>query len=283
MNTIVIYNSRSGSALPKTVLKKKFEEADIEVIDMIDATSDLKTKLQPYLGKNTVIAAYGGDGTLSSVAACLCNTPAVFAPLPGGTLNHFTKDLRIPQNLDEAIMNLKSGTIKKIDAASVNGIIFLNNSSIGFYPRSLREREKLQKKSKSKWFAATLSTLWAFMRYRLYAVTIKGDTFKSPLIFVGNNDYKLEEQIIGDRDKIDSGIISVYAVTAPTKFEFFTMLLRTIFRKKDDGNLIKVWRTSHLTIHTKKKHVRISRDGEQDIVNSPIEYKIIKEGLNIIS
>lgn len=64
--------------------------------------------------------------------------------LPVGTLNHFAKDLRLPLDLPHAVQIIAGGHHRKVDAAEVNGRLFVNNSSIGLYPNLVSERERLQ-------------------------------------------------------------------------------------------------------------------------------------------
>src|ERR1700682_4907124 len=48
------------------------------------------------------IVAAGGDGTVSTVASAIVDSPSALGVLPLVTLNHFARDLRIPPGLEEA-------------------------------------------------------------------------------------------------------------------------------------------------------------------------------------
>ena len=121
--------------------------------------------------KPQLIVAGGGDGTLNAVASALVGSDIAFGILPLGTLNHFAKDLHIPLDLDQATQNIVAGHTISVDVGEVNDRIFLNNSSLGIYPRIVLDREKGQKQwGLGKWPAfvwATLTTL------RLYPFTLK--------------------------------------------------------------------------------------------------------------
>ena len=88
----------------------------------------------------TIVAA-GGDGTVSAIAAQLAGTRKRMGVLPLGTLNHFAKDLGIPLELEEAIRTVVNGHTRAVDVAEVNGRVFINNSSLGLYPRIVMHRE----------------------------------------------------------------------------------------------------------------------------------------------
>ena len=89
-----------------------------------------------------VVVAAGGDGTISSVAAALIDTPVPLGILPVGTLNHFAKDLGLPLDLAGAVRTIMEGQRRRVDVGEVNGRIFVNNSSIGMYPVMVRDRDE---------------------------------------------------------------------------------------------------------------------------------------------
>src|SRR5205823_6222409 len=101
--------------------------------------------------------AAGGDGTINAVAAQTRKTAKPLGILPLGTLNHFSKDLRIPRNVPDAVDVIAEKHVAEVDIGEVNGRVFLNNSSIGLYPRMVRIREHQQQRlGRGKWSAAFL-------------------------------------------------------------------------------------------------------------------------------
>lgn len=280
---VVVYNPRSGSALKAHELRAEIESTGISVEKMLQVSVNLDRDLLPYLDQtDIIIAGYGGDGTLSRIANILCSKIAVFAPLPGGTLNHFTKDLDIPQELSAALKNLRTAAPKKIDVARVNGRVFINNSSIGLYPSTLRRRDRIRKKFYSKWLSAAIAGFQALVRYKTYAVEIDGETFVTPFVFVGNNDYRLENNLIGRRDKLNHGLLSIYAVKAQSRYSLFKALVRTMSGKASGSHEVKIWKVPSMTIRTKKASVRLSRDGEYERYTPPLRYEIAAKALTVI-
>ena len=90
-------------------------------------------------GAPAVVAA-GGDGTINAVASALVGSDTPLGVLPVGTLNHFAKDLGLPLGLEEAVAVIVVGKAVAVDVGEVNGRIFLNNSSLGVYPRIVELR-----------------------------------------------------------------------------------------------------------------------------------------------
>jgi hypothetical protein len=67
------------------------------------------------------VAAGGGDGTVNAVAGKLVGTDTALGVLLMGTLNHFAKDVGIPQNLEAAVRNIFTGHVVNVDVGEVNG------------------------------------------------------------------------------------------------------------------------------------------------------------------
>ena len=57
------------------------------------------------------IVVGGGDGSVSAVAGVLAGTSVPLGVLPLGTLNHFAKDLGIPNDIDGAVGVIASGNM----------------------------------------------------------------------------------------------------------------------------------------------------------------------------
>lgn len=280
MNIVVVYNPKSGSALSARDLRAKFAHSGIDIDSLIPINDTFAKKLTPFIKKQATIAVIGGDGTLSSVAGLLAGTKAVFAPLPGGTLNHFTKDLGVPQNIDEAIAHLAKTKVQTVDVATVNGIVFINNSSVGLYPASLHLRSKLERRI-GKWPAALLSGAKAFVRFRTYKVTINGKTYNTPFVFIGNNQYKINKAGGPERTAINKGELSLFVAHTTSRVAFVKSMLYAGLGKARQLNEFEARTGSSFTFEMNKKHVSVSRDGEVNHLHTPLKYAIRVKALKI--
>ena len=147
----------------------------------------------------------GGDGSVSAAAGELAGTRTQLGILPLGTLNHFARDLGIPPKLDEAAALIAAGTIREVDVAEVNGRTFINNSAIGLYPLMVIDRDLQQQRlGRSKRLAMLVAgarTLARFHHHRL-TLTVNDEEARvdTPLLFVGNNDYRIDLGAPGHRE-----------------------------------------------------------------------------------
>ncbi len=83
-------------------------------------------------GKNAIIYACGGDGTVNEVANGIIGTDAVLSVIPAGTGNDFVKSLNEKKDPLSIIENILYYKINKIDSATLDGRTFVNISSLGF-------------------------------------------------------------------------------------------------------------------------------------------------------
>ncbi|HEU4713272.1 MAG TPA: diacylglycerol kinase family protein [Pyrinomonadaceae bacterium] len=238
--------------------------------------------LEPY----KVVVAAGGDGTINSVAAAIIDSDKILGVLPLGTLNHFAKDLGIPIDLQQAARNIIAGRTIDIDAAEVNNRIFLNNSSLGLYPMIVREREKRQRLGFRKWPAFVWATLQSLRRNPFLDVRLRvnGELIDrtTPFVFVGNNEYAMDLLNIGARERLDRGELSIYITHGTSRLKLIALALRAVIgRLRNDKDFLAL-RSDEVTIHTARKRVRVAFDGEIEVMEAPLHYRIRSRALRVI-
>lgn len=283
MKVVVVHNADSGSALPIDEIRTECDAAGIEVTDAVAISRDLASDLRPHVAEGRNIMAIGGDGTVSAVAGLVAHTDATLVPIPGGTLNNFTKDLGVPQDIDEALVRAASTSPRQVDIASVNDVYFVNNSSIGLYSTTLRERETLESLH-GKWSAAAIATAKAFWRFKSYRVEAEGMEFTTPIIFVGNNRYPVDGFDDGfRRERIDEGTLSVFVVASKRRWSMFKLGLHMVFvRSLKHARDFEDHYGSEFTIVTRRTLVSVSHDGELTSIKSPLRYRIHPGALRVI-
>lgn len=279
MKVVLVYNAGAGSYSSAQDLKKAFTDSSIEIIDLIKIESGFEASLKHHIKKGEIIAVVGGDGSISAVAGLLKDTKATLMPLPGGTLNHFTKDLGIPQSLPDALAYFRSAKKVKVDTGQVGSETFINNSSIGIYSDSLLDRDK-HEKNIGKWPSMVLSIFTSLFRFRTYSVEFGGKKYSTPLVFIGNNTYTLKG-LTFQRSKLHEGTLSVYMVIGTSRLNLFWAIVHLIAGRKNVYKKLKSFSTKSLVIRTRKS-VRVSKDGEHQKMTSPLHYKINESSLFIL-
>ncbi|HQZ97530.1 MAG TPA: diacylglycerol kinase family protein [Pyrinomonadaceae bacterium] len=233
-----------------------------------------------------IIVAGGGDGTISSVAAIVSKANKTFGVLPLGTLNNFSKDLQIPQDITEAVRMIADGNVAEIDLAELNGRIFINNSSIGLYPHIVKDREKQQERlGYGKWRAA----FWAALKiFRLspflkVGIVVDGKFFlrKTPFVFIGNNQYEMDLYNIGRRPALDQGKLSIYFLHRGGRFGVIRLLFRTVTGRVKQWKDFEEVLAEDVSIQTRRKRIHVAFDGEVSVAKTPLRYTILPKAVRV--
>jgi YegS/Rv2252/BmrU family lipid kinase len=237
-------------------------------------------------GDSPVVVAGGGDGSIGSVASVLAGSDKALGVLPLGTLNHFAKDLGIPLALDEAAKAVIEGRTARIDIAEVNGRLFVNNSSIGLYPRIVRRREERREKlGWGKWPAFVWATIHTMHRHRPLDLTLSVDgreiRRRTPFVFVGNNFYEMEGFNVGTRERLDRGELSVYLAPNARPLDLLVLALRSLFGMLRNDSRFEVLRSTGLRIETRGDRLRVATDGELTVVPTPLSYRVRPGALRV--
>lgn len=281
MKLVVVYNKKSGSGFGKSELNRMMHAATIEVEDWIPISQQMERHLKPHIIAGMTIAVVGGDGTQRAVASLLVGTKATMAPLPGGTLNHFTKDLGVPQDMNDAIGCLSKLKPKQIDTAVVNDETFINNSSIGLYPHSLLEREKTEK-FLGKCPAAMRAGVRTLVRFRRYRLTINGQSLRTPFVFVGNNHYEFESSLLAERTSLVKGHLTLFVLRSKSRISMARAALFDRLDTKKRTDEFTIDHPSKLTIESEWPLLAISLDGEVMRLETPLRYEIKSKSLKVL-
>lgn len=231
----------------------------------------------------------GGDGTISAAASALAGTPTKLGILALGTLNHFARDLGIPTDLEDAAKLLASGSDRYVDIGEMNDEVFINNSAIGLYPLMVLDRDLQQKRlgrsKRAAMIVASLRTLGRFNHHRL-TLTVNDEQkgrIDTPLLFVGNNDYRIDIGAPGQREKLDGGQLCVFVMRKKSRFGFLGASLRAFFGRSRADDMVRLEGVERLRVSAPRPQLAVSLDGEVVRAAPPLEYRIRKKALRVIA
>ena len=285
-----ILNSSAGAgrvAEAREHLARVFAENKVVANILVASGSDIDRQARLAVQqKSQMVVAGGGDGTVNTVAAALLGTQINMGVMPLGTLNHFAHDLHIPADLGEAAKTLVTGSVAAVDVAEVNGRIFVNNSSLGIYPRIVRERVQKQHLGYTKWIAFAQAVVWVLWRHSLLHVRLEADekdlVRDTPFVFVGNNEYLMEGLKIGERKALNAGHLCVYTAQRVGRAGLLRLAFLALMGRLAEAGELDVLHTKEIWIKTRKRRIHVSRDGEVNVTETPLHYRIRPGALRVI-
>ena len=232
------------------------------------------------------IVAAGGDGTINAVAATLVGTGTVLGILPLGTFNHFAKDLGIPLDLSGAVRTVLAGGVRAVDVGEVNGQVFLNNSSLGFYPRMVRLRVTEQRRGHARFVSLALAALTCLrhpssllIRLRVDGVEVR--VRRTALLFVGNNRYAIAGSRIGGRVRIDSGRLWLCATPDVSCRRLAGLMMRALAGRLHPADL-EAEDAREILVETRRRKLNVAWDGEVTSMTTPLRYTIHPGALRVL-
>jgi diacylglycerol kinase family enzyme len=300
LRVAVVMNVGSGSVGNDTSQRiiELFARAGVEAQLVPTPANDLAAAARAAIASPTVgaVIAAGGDGTISAVAGVLAGGPVPLGVLPVGTLNHFAKDINLPTDLAAAVeanaRALREGRVASVDVGRVNGRTFINNSSIGFYPRVVRRRNKLRERLfRNKWVATLFALYTSVRRYPELDVSLRLGTGESaavvhrctPFVFVGNNRYALHLFALGGRTRLDAGELSVYVAHRPGRFGTVKLILLALFRRLKQARDFNAFLLKEVVVDTPKRRLPVALDGEVVYLRPPLKYEVVPGCLKVLA
>ena len=288
----VLINCNAGTAGDDKIgekvadaFKKAGIDAEVELVE--GGKCEVRCRAIVERGDPLVIVG-GGDGTISAAASALAGTETTLGILPLGTLNHFARDLGIPLAIDETAALIARRTERPVDVAEMNGRLFINNSAVGLYPLMVIDRDLQRvRRGRSKKLAMILASLRTLARFNHQRLTLTVNEQKArvdtPLLFVGNNEYRTDIGAPGQRESIEGGVLSVYVMRKKTRRGLIAASIRALFNRSRPDDMVRIEDVERLRVSSRKTHLAVSLDGEVVRAATPLDYKIRKKALRVIA
>ena len=154
----------------------------------------------------------GGDGSQALVASVASRHDVPHVCIPAGTRNHFALDLGLDRDdVVGALDAFGEAVERRIDLATVNGTVFVNNASMGIYAKIVQSPE--YRDAKLRTAAAMLPDMLGSGAepFDLRFAGPDGEEVPTAhVILVSNDPYELDHlDGRGSRPRLDSGTLGI--------------------------------------------------------------------------
>jgi diacylglycerol kinase family enzyme len=109
------------------------------------------------------------------------------------------------------------------------------------------------------------------------------DRVDTPLLFVGNNDYRIDIGAPGQRESLEDGKLSAYVMRKKTRRGFIVASLRALFNRTRPDDMEKLDNVARLRVGSGRRHLPVALDGEVVSAQPPLAYAIRKRALRVIA
>lgn len=249
--------------------------------------SEIKEALTAARETSDAVLAGGGDGTISTAATIFAGHKTALGILPLGTMNLFARALGIPLKLEEAVAALVTGDKRHIDVGEVNGEIFVHHVTLGLHPRIVAGRERERYRSRLGKKLAGLRIWWKLVRraprMRL-KLTVDSDrvSLKTTSLIIANNPFIEKFGGLPHSEVPDRGKLAVYAAQTRDWKELLAMSAEASLGKWESNSKLDFLEGRDIAIHSERRKLRASIDGELAYLRAPIRAKILPGSLWVL-
>jgi diacylglycerol kinase family enzyme len=256
----LIVNPRSGSAQPSPDELAERARADGISVHLVQPGEDIAALAREADAPALGIA--GGDGSLAAVAEVALERGLPFVCVPFGTRNHFARDLGLDREDPVAALAAFDGVERTIDVGRVNDRLFLNNVSLGMYARLVHVRERHRRRRN---VAARLRAVLIALRHRSpTGLLVDGELVGARVLLVSNNAYELDLLSVGERERLDEGLLHLYAGSG---------IVRSNWTERSGERFV---------VDVAAGHLAAALDGEPENLETPLEFRIEPRALRVL-
>jgi diacylglycerol kinase family enzyme len=280
---VLLYNPKSGGGKANPQFVAAAEVRGIRAVDLTQH-GDLVQLAHDVIAEGAdVIGVAGGDGSQALVAGVAAAHDVPFVCIPAGTRNHFALDLGVDrQDVVGALDAFAGGFERRVDLATVNGRVFVNNVSLGLYARIVQSDEYRDAKVGT---AARMLPDLLGNDYDPFDFQVHGpsgvDAAHPDLVLVSNNVYKLSGiGGFGTRARLDEGVLGVIVIDVHDARDLTELVALESAGRGPSFRGWHEWSDRSIEVDSSQA-VEAGIDGEAVTLDAPVRFESLPGALRV--
>ncbi|MGH2946887.1 MAG: bifunctional phosphatase PAP2/diacylglycerol kinase family protein, partial [Solirubrobacteraceae bacterium] len=226
----------------------------------LGAGDQLRRALEQLATTCEVVGICGGDGSAAAAAQVALDRSRPMLLIPGGTLNHLARDLRV-NTADDATAALARGEAVGVDVGCIDGRLFLNSAGFGAYPDMLDARRGLEHRL-GRWPAQLAALIQTLLRAEPLELTVDDRRRLVWMGFVGNCRHEPAGLGPSWRPRLDDGCFDVRLLLAESRYSRQRLMSAILTGRLTSARDYLQFQARELRIESNRPHLRLARDGE---------------------
>jgi undecaprenyl-diphosphatase len=277
---VLVINPASGSGTGARVIDEVRGALPRTEIVEVGHGDDITEALRSAAGRAEVLAVGGGDGTVSAAAGVALETKLPLAVFPGGTFNHFAKDIGC-ETVGRTVEAIRKGDVSCVDVLRLNETeTVINTASIGDYPAFVRTREKLEHKI-GKPLAGAYAMFHTIRRYRPIRIKYDNKTLQTSLFFLGNSVYLPAGFAPSRRTRMDDGLMDVRILESGRRFSTLRILVSLALGRLERSPLYHELRVPEFSFTSVDGPTPLAHDGEVELELTEATFTVLYRALPV--
>jgi diacylglycerol kinase family enzyme len=230
-----------------------------------------------------VIGMAGGDGSQALVASIAMQYDVAHVCIPAGTRNNFARELGLDR--DDAVAALDAftdGVERRVDLASVNEHVYVNNASLGLYAHVVQS--DAYRNAKFRTWRRLLPELLGPDRKSI-DLQFEGPDGKdwrdAALVMVSNNPYQVRRLGgAGTRQRLDGGRLGILAARIRRGSDVAMLATLGTAGQWKRFRGLRQWSASQFEIRSDGP-IAVGLDGEAFVMTSPLRFVSLPGALRV--
>jgi diacylglycerol kinase family enzyme/membrane-associated phospholipid phosphatase len=258
---VLVVNPASGGGTGARVLNEVRESLpEAEIVELRE-DDDAEKVLREAAQRAEVLAVAGGDGTVACAAGVALEAGIPLAVFPGGTFNHFAKDIGC-DSVSKTVDTLRRGSVACVDVVCLNeGGMVINTASIGAYPAFVKTREKLEHRI-GKPLAGLYAMLHTLRNDEPVRIAYDNKMVQTSLFFIGNSTYLPSGFAPSRRTRMDDGLLDVRILETGRRLSRVRILAALVLGRLERSPLYHELRVPEFTFRAVDGPTLLAHDGE---------------------
>lgn len=258
---VLVINPASASGTGARVIDEVRSALPAAEVVELGEDDDIVAALTDAAKRAEVLAVGGGDGTVSCAAGIAVAHGVPLAVFPGGTFNHFAKDIGC-DTVAKTVDAIRRGAVSCVDLVCLNEKqIVINTVSIGAYPKFVRTREKLEHKI-GKPLAGFYAMVHTLRRDKPVRISYDNKTLQTSLFFLGNSTYLPSGFAPSRRTRMDDGLIDVRILETGRRFSTLRIVTSLALGRLERSPLYHEMRVPEFSFECVDGPTVLAHDGE---------------------
>jgi diacylglycerol kinase family enzyme len=288
---VLIINPKSGGGKAERFnLPEEARRRNIEPL-LLGHDDDLRELATRAATRGTdVIGMAGGDGSQALVASVAMKHDVAHVCVPAGTRNHFALDLGLDRDdVLGALDAFTDGVERRVDLASLNERVFVNNASLGAYAHVVQSDAYREAKlgTWKRMLPEMLGPGTAVCELH-FDVPDRRDWCDAALVIVSNNPYQMRRfRGTGTRPRLDTGQLGIFAARlrgagGVARLVTLSTIGRSLGSESQHRRLSGVlqWSCLEFEIHASAP-VAVGLDGEALVLDAPLRFVALPGALRV--
>ena len=282
---VLLCNLRSGGGkVEQFGLVALAEQLGVEVV-VLEPGTDLEQLTRAAVARGAdCLGMAGGDGSQALVASVAVEHDLPFVCIPAGTRNHFALDLGLDRDDPRAAMSaFTEGVERRVDYATCNDRLFVNNVSLGVYATIVQSED--YRDAKVDVSLSMLSELLGRQSepFDLQYRAEDGEVDGAFVVMVSNNRYVLgAARDAAQRRVLDSGTLGVFAVSTRTGVQAARLVTLAALGLRSVSRSWHEFAAETFEVRSRGGSAFLGIDGEALEAATPLRFRSHPAGLRML-